>query len=113
MSVSLPPASVERYAHDGILFPIPVLSTTEVTEYRHALESVAAMCGEGYRRRFDNLHLFFPWAYRLATKEGVLMPLKVFSVRTLCLMLRWSFTNRRMIPVTRRGTRTVFTQIGT
>ncbi|HXQ70017.1 MAG TPA: phytanoyl-CoA dioxygenase family protein [Pyrinomonadaceae bacterium] len=72
MSVSLPPASVERYAHDGILFPIPVLSTTEVTEYRHALESVAAMCGEGYRRRFDNLHLFFPWAYRLATNEAVL-----------------------------------------
>jgi ectoine hydroxylase-related dioxygenase (phytanoyl-CoA dioxygenase family) len=57
---------------DGILFPIPVLSVTEVAEYRNALESVAAMCGEGYRRRFDNLHLFFPWAYRLATNETVL-----------------------------------------
>ena len=68
----MPPASVERYARDGILFPIPVLSTTEVAEYRNALESVAAMCGEGYRRRFDNLHLFFPWAYRLATNEALL-----------------------------------------
>lgn len=64
--------SVERYARDGIVFPIPVLSNTEVTEYRNALESVALMCGEGYRRRFDNLHLFFPWAYRLATNEAVL-----------------------------------------
>ena len=72
MSVSLSPALVERYEHDGILFPIPVLSSTEVTEYRNALESVASMCGEGYRRRFDNLHLFFPWAYRLATNEAVL-----------------------------------------
>jgi len=68
----LPPASVERYARDGILFPIPVLSTTEVAYYRNALESVAAMYGEGYRRRFDNLHLFFPWAYRLATNDAVL-----------------------------------------
>lgn len=66
------PASVERYARDGILFPIPVLPATEVIEYRNALESVAALCGEGYRRRFDNLHLFFPWAYRLATNEALL-----------------------------------------
>jgi non-haem Fe2+, alpha-ketoglutarate-dependent halogenase len=68
----LPPALVDRYVQDGVLFPIPVLSAREVTEYRSALESVAAMCGEGYRRRFDNLHLFFPWAYRLAANESLL-----------------------------------------
>jgi ectoine hydroxylase-related dioxygenase (phytanoyl-CoA dioxygenase family) len=68
----LSPDSVDRYKREGILFPIPVLTTAEVAEYRNALESVAAICGEGYRRRFDNLHLFFPWAYRLATKETVL-----------------------------------------
>ena len=72
MSASLSPDSVERYARDGILFPIPVLSMAEVAESRNALESLAAICGEGYRRRFDNLHLFFPWAYRLATNEAVL-----------------------------------------
>lgn len=66
------PDSAERYARDGILFPIPVLSLAEVTGYRNALESVAEICGEGYRRRFDNLHLFFPWAYRLATQDAVL-----------------------------------------
>jgi ectoine hydroxylase-related dioxygenase (phytanoyl-CoA dioxygenase family) len=68
----LSPESIERYQRDGILFPIPVLSTAEVADYRNALESVAVICGEGYRRRFDNLHLFFPWAYRLATNERVL-----------------------------------------
>jgi ectoine hydroxylase-related dioxygenase (phytanoyl-CoA dioxygenase family) len=63
---------VERYASDGVLFPIRVLSVAEVTRFRDALESVAASCGEGYCRRFDNLHLFFPWAYRLATGEALL-----------------------------------------
>lgn len=54
------------------MFPVRVLSVTEAARYRDALESVASQCGEGYRRRFDNLHLFFPWAYRLATSETVL-----------------------------------------
>ena len=72
MSASLTLDSVERYEREGILFPIRVLSVTEAARYRDALESVALQCGEGYRRRFDNLHLFFPWAYRLATSEAVL-----------------------------------------
>lgn len=72
MSASLPRESVKRYGRDGILFPIRVLSVGEVAEYRAALESVAALCGEGDRRRFDNLHLFFPWAYRLTANEAVL-----------------------------------------
>lgn len=60
----------ERYERDGLVFPIPVLGADEVTEYRSALESVTRLCGES--KRFDNLHLFFPWAYRLATNEAVL-----------------------------------------
>ena len=72
MSASLSPDSVAQYRRDGVLFPIRVLSAAEATRYRDALESVAASCGEGYRRRFDNLHLFFPWAYRLATGEALL-----------------------------------------
>jgi ectoine hydroxylase-related dioxygenase (phytanoyl-CoA dioxygenase family) len=47
-----------------------VLSAKEVADYRNALESIAAIVGES--KRFDNLHLFFPWAYRLATHEAVL-----------------------------------------
>lgn len=65
--------SVARYERDGVLFPLRVLADAEVAQYRDALESVAASCrGNGHRRRFDNLHLFFPWAYRLATNEALL-----------------------------------------
>lgn len=63
---------VEQYTRDGVLFPIRVLSAAEAAEYRDALEAVAASCGNDYQRRFDNLHLFFPWAYRLVTNEALL-----------------------------------------
>lgn len=72
MSASLSPELVERYGRDGILFPVRVLSAAEVTEYRDALEAVAASCDNGYQRRFDNLHRFFPWAYRLTTNAALL-----------------------------------------
>jgi non-haem Fe2+, alpha-ketoglutarate-dependent halogenase len=61
-----------RYEQDGIVFPISVLSADEVSENRNALQSLAARCGEGSLKRFDNLHLFFPWAYRLATQRTLL-----------------------------------------
>lgn len=72
MSGSLSSELLQRYATEGLLFPIRVLSAAEAVRYRNALEQVAQACGEGYRRRFDNLHLFFPWAYRLATEEQLL-----------------------------------------
>jgi ectoine hydroxylase-related dioxygenase (phytanoyl-CoA dioxygenase family) len=66
------PASVlsEGYERDGVVFPISVLVPEEVNEYRNALAAITAICGES--KRFDSLHLFFPWAYRLATHEAVL-----------------------------------------
>ena len=72
MSASLSPGAVEHYQNDGILFPVPLLSAAEVVEYGNALESLAAFCGEGYRRRYDCLHQYFPWAYRLATSDKLL-----------------------------------------
>ena len=72
MNGSLSADSIERYKTDGVLFPIGVLSETETRGYRDQLEAVAASCRGGSRRRFDNLHLFFPWAYRLATNEALL-----------------------------------------
>jgi non-haem Fe2+, alpha-ketoglutarate-dependent halogenase len=72
LSARLSPGLVERYANDGLLFPLRVLSAIKAVRYRDALEQVAQVCGDGYRRRFDNLHLFFPWAYRLATEERLL-----------------------------------------
>lgn len=72
LSASLSPGAVERYQNDGILFPVPLLSAAEVIEYGNALESVAAFCGNGYRRRYDSLHQYFPWAYRLSTSDKLL-----------------------------------------
>ncbi|HEX5601224.1 MAG TPA: phytanoyl-CoA dioxygenase family protein, partial [Pyrinomonadaceae bacterium] len=61
-----------RYEQDGVVFPISVLSADDVSRYRTALESIAARCGESSLKRFDNLHLFFPWAYALATHPALL-----------------------------------------
>ena len=69
---TLPTEMLDRYERDGIVFPVPVLSPSEVERYRDALESIAEFCGEGSLKRFDNLHLYFPWAYRLATNEALL-----------------------------------------
>jgi len=60
----------EGYERDGVVFPIAVLTRDEVRDYRNALDSIADVVGES--KRFDNLHLFFPWAYRLATHAAVL-----------------------------------------
>ena len=67
-----------RYEQDGIVFPIPVLSADEVFDNRNRLDSIAVRCGEASLRRFDNLHLFFPWAYRLATHRALLDAVESF-----------------------------------
>ena len=61
-----------RYEQDGVVFPISVLSADEVSRYRTGLDALAARCGESSLKRFDNLHLFFPWAYALATHAALL-----------------------------------------
>ena len=61
-----------RYEQDGVVFPISVLSADEVSRYRTGLDALAARCGESSLKRFDNLHLFFPWAYQLATHTALL-----------------------------------------
>jgi len=59
---------IDLYEQQGIVFPISVLSETEVKEFRRQLEVVA---GES-PRRMDQLHMRFEWAYRLASHEKVL-----------------------------------------
>jgi ectoine hydroxylase-related dioxygenase (phytanoyl-CoA dioxygenase family) len=59
---------VERYSRQGVLFPIPVLTDAEVRGCRTALEQLEALHG-GTLKRLDNAHLFFRWAYRLATHD--------------------------------------------
>jgi ectoine hydroxylase-related dioxygenase (phytanoyl-CoA dioxygenase family) len=68
MTATLSTEILERYERDGVVFPIRVLSEAEAREFREELEAVA---GEK-PRRMDNLHLTYPWAYRLASHEAVL-----------------------------------------
>jgi non-heme Fe2+,alpha-ketoglutarate-dependent halogenase len=61
---------VEQYKRQGALFPIPVLDDAEVEHYGSALEELEDLNG-GTLKRLDAAHLFFPWAYRLATNDAV------------------------------------------
>jgi non-heme Fe2+,alpha-ketoglutarate-dependent halogenase len=70
--MSLSTEQLNTYDRDGILFPIPVFSTSEVDQSRAALQSIANYNGAGSLKRFDNLHLFFEWAYRLVSHEALL-----------------------------------------
>ena len=72
MTTSLTKQQLDQYQRDGIVFPIQVLSADEATMVREALESLAAQCGEGLLKRFENLHLFFDWAYRMVTNASLL-----------------------------------------
>ncbi|HVQ40457.1 MAG TPA: phytanoyl-CoA dioxygenase family protein [Pyrinomonadaceae bacterium] len=71
MSTTLSKQQIEQYQRHGIVFPIEVFSQEEVTLFRDALESIAANCGSS-RKRFENLHFFFDWAYRLVTHDRLL-----------------------------------------
>lgn len=59
---------IDVYEEQGIVFPIRVLSDVEVAEFRSELEKVTR---DG-ARRLDQLHLTYPWAYRLASHRAVL-----------------------------------------
>lgn len=72
MTTGLSRQQLEEYERDGIVFPVRVFSADEVSLFRGALESVARDCGEGLPKRFDSLHLFFDWAYRLAAADALL-----------------------------------------
>lgn len=61
---------VERYGRDGVLFPIPVLAAAEVARFRAAFEELEEGLG-GLRKPVGLPHLFFPWAYELATHPAV------------------------------------------
>lgn len=72
MTAILSEQQLYEYDRDGIVFPVRVFSNEEATRFRNALDSIADRCGEGSMRRFERLHLFFDWAYRLVTHEPLL-----------------------------------------
>lgn len=69
----LTPAQVERYREDGVLFPIPALSPAEVAGFRDAFFGLETrLGGKPSARQLSQTHLYFRWAYDLATHPGVL-----------------------------------------
>lgn len=71
MGRALSAEQVKKYRDDGVLFPIRVLSDQEVGEFRSALDELESTVGTGVRR-IDYSHLFFKWAYDLATHRRLL-----------------------------------------
>jgi non-heme Fe2+,alpha-ketoglutarate-dependent halogenase len=70
VTTTLSRQQLDQYDRDGIVFPVRVFSAEEASFFRGALESIVRDCGP--MKRLDNLHLFFDWAHRLVTHEGVL-----------------------------------------
>jgi hypothetical protein len=64
---------VSRYRTDGIVFPIPALTTDEVVKYREAFYDLEArLGGKPSAQQLSQTHLYFRWAYDLATHPAVL-----------------------------------------
>jgi non-heme Fe2+,alpha-ketoglutarate-dependent halogenase len=61
------------FERDGVTFPIPVLNDAELAATHAQLDRIAAS-QEGVLKRFDRAHLFFRWAYELATHPRVVGP---------------------------------------
>lgn len=71
MSLKLTRAQIEHYDRDGVVFPIPIMSTAEAREIRRQFERTLSLCGE-QPKRIDQSHCFFRWAYDLATHPVLL-----------------------------------------
>ena len=73
MSRRLPPEAVERYRRDGLLFPIPVLTTAEARECRARLEAIEAAHGGTLAGDLRHKpHLLFPWLADLVRHPAIL-----------------------------------------
>lgn len=73
MTKRLSPEQVDRFAEDGVLFPVPVLNPEEVAHFRgKILEFENAFAGKLPARLTGETHLHFPWAYELATHPNII-----------------------------------------
>lgn len=70
MGKTLSAEQIARYERDGVLCPLPVLSAAEVARFRAGFEELEARLG-GRPRPIGLPHLFFRWAYELATHPGI------------------------------------------
>jgi ectoine hydroxylase-related dioxygenase (phytanoyl-CoA dioxygenase family) len=71
MGTNLSPEHVRQYARDGIAYPIPVMSAGEALRFRTSFEHFETCMGRrlGYAAM---THLFFRWAFDLASWPSIL-----------------------------------------
>ncbi len=73
MPKTLATEHIEQYKRDGVLFPIPVLTDHEVALFRCATEELESRLGSKPKLvQCAQTHLFFRWAYDLATHPVIL-----------------------------------------
>ena len=61
--------SPETYARDGVLFPLPLLSSSEAGLLLAKVEDLMRRAGQAHR--MGNLHLYFPWMLELASRPAL------------------------------------------
>ncbi|ETX03812.1 MAG: hypothetical protein ETSY2_32420, partial [Candidatus Entotheonella gemina] len=62
-----------QYGRDGTLFPLPVLSPDEVAAFRTGFETMEAkLGGNPTSMQMAQSHLYYRWAYDLATHPAIL-----------------------------------------
>lgn len=62
---------IANYEETGYIDSIPILTPDEIRHYCDHLEQTCTALG-GWVTRLDGLHLFFPWAWELATHRRLL-----------------------------------------
>src|SRR4029450_5270633 len=73
MLKALPAGQLERYPRDGLLFPVPALSPGEAARFHGAFQDLATrLGGRPSAQDVSQTHLYFRWAYELATHPAVL-----------------------------------------
>src|ERR1039457_4989100 len=62
----LTPDQVLRYREDGVVFPIPVLTDDEADRFHRSFQELERHA-QAPQKYAAFTHLFFPWAYELAS----------------------------------------------
>jgi hypothetical protein len=67
----LTPEQVSRYRDDGILFPVRIVPSSEISRFQDGFGGLERRAG-GVQKYTPSPHLFFPWAWELATLPRLL-----------------------------------------
>jgi non-haem Fe2+, alpha-ketoglutarate-dependent halogenase len=67
----LGPEKVQRYEEDGIVFPVPLVAPSELRRFQEGFPELE-LRGGGVQKYTAFPHVFFPWAWELATLPRLL-----------------------------------------